>query len=373
MFALLISIIYLLLLQLSWNLYNSRAFPKAVPHVPAASKQQLSVLIPARNEEATIGRLLESLIGQRAYIKEILVLDDHSNDQTAAIVRQYAHKLPLTLLSGKKLPLGWTGKNYACQQLAENATGEWLLFLDADVTLEAKGLQQLQRYLDGRFQMVSAFPRQRVHTFMEKMLVPFMLFLVICHLPIKQVRSNGDPKFAAAHGALICIQKQSYHEAGRHAAIKSAIVDDMALMRLMKQAKYPVALLRGEQIASMRMYEKNSEVWLGFRKNIFSGTGNNILLTFFICLLYSVLYIIPIVSVFIGLVTGDMQTVFMAGAAYALGVLIKYHIDYQAGIQKWLCLLHPLACCFFILLAFDAIRIHWRGEGYEWKGRRYYQ
>ncbi|QXE00234.1 glycosyltransferase [Terribacillus sp. DMT04] len=373
MFALLISIICLLLLQLIWNLYNSRTFPQASQHVPAPSKQRLSVLIPARNEEATIGRLLESLIDQQAYIKEILVLDDHSNDQTATIVRQYAHKLPLTLLCGKELPPGWTGKNYACQQLGENATGEWLLFLDADVTLEAKGLQRLQRYLDGRFKMVSAFPRQRVHTFMEKMLVPFMLFLVICHLPIKQVQRSDDPKFAAAHGAFICIHKQSYQNAGRHAAIKSAIVDDMALMRLMKQAKSPVALLRGEQFASMRMYEKNAEVWLGFRKNIFSGTGNNIFLTLFICLLYSVLYIIPVVSAIIGIVNGDMQTVLMAAAAYALGVLINYHIAFQAGIQRWLCFLHPLACSFFILLAFDAIRIHWRGEGYEWKGRRYYQ
>ncbi|WP_097041958.1 glycosyltransferase family A protein [Terribacillus aidingensis] len=73
-----------------------------------------------------------------------------SNDQTAAIVRQYEHKLPLTLLSGKELPFGWTGKNYACQQLGERATGEWLLFLDADVAVAAKGLQRLQRYLDGQ-------------------------------------------------------------------------------------------------------------------------------------------------------------------------------------------------------------------------------
>jgi glycosyltransferase involved in cell wall biosynthesis len=373
MFPLLFTIICILLLQLIWNLHNSRSFPKAAKHLPAANKQQLSVLIPARNEEATIGRLLESLIPQQAYIKEILVLDDHSNDQTAAIVRQYEHKLPLRLFSGKALPPGWTGKNYACQQLGEYAKGEWLLFLDADVTLEARGLQRLQHYLDGRFQMVSAFPRQRVHTFMERMLIPFMLFLVICHLPIKQVQRSYDPKFAAAHGAFICIHQQSYHEAGRHAAIKSAIVDDMELMRLMKQANYPVALLRGEQFASMRMYEKNHEVWLGFRKNIFSGTGNNIFLTLFICLLYSVLYIVPVALAVFGAVTGDMQTVLMAAIAYALGVLIKFHIDYQARIQKWLCFLHPLACSFFILLALDAIRIHWRGEGYEWKGRRYYQ
>lgn len=130
-----------------------------------------------------------------------------------------------------------------------------------------------------------------------------MLFLVICHLPIRQVQRSDNPKFAAAHDAFICIHKQSYQKSGRHAAIKSAIADDMALMHLMKQVKYPVALLRGEPFASMRMYEKNSEVWLGFRKNIFSGTGNNIFLTLFICLLYSVLYIIPVVSAIIGIVT----------------------------------------------------------------------
>lgn len=145
-------------------------------------------------------------------------------------LRQFQHKLSnLKLYQGKVLPSGWTGKNYACQQFGEYAEGDWLLFLDADVTMEENGLALLQPYLNGRYRMISAFTRQRVHTFLERMLVPFMIFLVICHLPFRQVTKTQDPKFTAAHGAFICIHKASYHYAGSHVAIKTAMVDDIAL------------------------------------------------------------------------------------------------------------------------------------------------
>lgn len=373
MLVLLLIINLLLLLQLVWILYNSTAFPKS-PVRESTPIKPLSILIPARNEADNIGRLLESLISQQDYIKEILVLDDQSTDGTSSVVRKYQYKLSnLKLYQGKELPSGWTGKNYACQQLGEYAEGEWLLFLDADVTLEKNGLALLQPCLDDNYRMISAFPRQRVHTFLERMLVPFMIFLVICHLPIRQVMKAQDPKFAAAHGAFICIHKESYQKAGGHAAIKSAIVDDMELMRLMKRSQFPVALLRGEKFASMRMYETNRSVWLGFRKNIFTGTGSNIYLTLFICLLYALMYVLPIVCLVSGLLLGDKQIVLTAAIAYLIGVMIKIFIDFQAKTNWYTSFLYPLACSCFILLALDAIRIHMQREGYEWKGRRYYE
>ncbi|MGG1595864.1 glycosyltransferase [Terribacillus saccharophilus] len=373
MFVLLLIINLLLLLQLVWILYNSTAFPKS-PIRESTPIKPLCILIPARNEADNIRRLLDSLISQQDYIKEILVLDDQSTDGTSSVVRKYQHKLSnLKLYQGKELPSGWTGKNYACQQLGEYAEGEWLLFLDADVTLEKNGLALLQPCLDDNYRMISAFPRQRVHTFLERMLVPFMIFLVICHLPIRQVMKTQDPKFAAAHGAFICIHKETYQNAGGHAAIKSAIVDDMELMRLMKRSQFPVALLRGEKFASMRMYETNRSVWLGFRKNIFTGTGSNIYLTLFICLLYALMYVLPIVCLVFGLILGDKQIVLSAAIAYLIGVMIKIFIDLQAKTNWYISFLYPLACSCFILLALDAIRIHMKREGYEWKGRRYYE
>ncbi|PAD36732.1 glycosyltransferase [Terribacillus saccharophilus] len=373
MLVLLLVIHSLLIFQLIWVLYNSTAFPKSSLRANTPIKP-LCILIPARNEADNIERLLESLIPQQDYIKEILVLDDQSTDGTSAVVRQFQYKLSnLKLYQGKDLPSGWTGKNFACQQLGEHAEGEWLLFLDADVTVEKNGLALLQPFLDRNYRMISAFPRQRVHTFLERMLVPFMIFLVICHLPIRQVTKTQDPKFTAAHGAFICIHKESYQNAGSHAAIKSAIVDDMELMRLMKRSQFPVALLRGEKFASMRMYETNRSVWLGFRKNIFTGTGSNIFLTLFICLLYALVYVLPTVCIFFGLIAGDMQIVLAAVTAYLIGAVIKVFIDSQAKTSWYTSFLFPIGCSCFILLALDAIRIHKQREGYEWKGRRYYE
>ncbi|MFB1098798.1 glycosyltransferase family 2 protein [Terribacillus sp. JSM ZJ617] len=373
MLVLLLIINFLLLLQLIWVLYNSTAFPKSFTQRSPAVKP-LSILIPARNEADNIGQLLESLIPQQDYIKEILVLDDQSTDGTATIVQQFQLKLKnLKLIQGKELPSGWTGKNYACHQLGQYAEGDWLLFLDADVTVEKSGLLLLQPYLDGRYHMISAFPRQRVHTFLERMLVPFMVFLVICHLPIRQVTKTQDPKFTAAHGAFICIHKESYQNAGGHAAIKSAIVDDMELMRLMKRSQFPVALLRGEKFASMRMYEANRSVWLGFRKNIFTGTGSNIFLTLFICVLYALIYVVPTVCFVSALLFDATQTTLAAALAYMIGAIIKFIIDFQAKTSWYTFFLYPIACTCFILLAMDAVRIHKQKEGYEWKGRRYYE
>ncbi|MFP7253099.1 glycosyltransferase family 2 protein [Terribacillus goriensis] len=373
MLVLLLIIKVLLLLQLIWVLYNSTAFPKSINQRSAVVKP-LSILIPARNEAVNIGNLLESLIPQQDYIKEILVLDDHSTDETAAVVHQFHHKLSnLKLYQGKKLPSGWTGKNYACHQLGNYAEGEWLLFLDADVTMEKNGLALLQPFLNQRYRMISAFPRQRVHTFLERMLVPFMIFLVICHLPIRQVTKTQDPKFTAAHGAFICIHRESYQLSGGHAANKSAIVDDMELMRLMKRSQFPVALLRGEDFASMRMYEKNRSVWLGFRKNVFTGTGSNMFLTLFICLIYAFMYVLPTVCFIFGLIIADKQIVLAAFFAYLIGAIIKIFIDFQAKTSWYTSFLYPIACSCFTILALDAIRIHKQREGYEWKGRRYYQ
>lgn len=373
MVVLLFIINFLLILQLIWVLYNITAFPKQTVRATTPIKP-LSILIPARNEADNIGHLLESLTAQQEYINEIIVLDDQSTDETSSIVRQFQGKLPnLKLYQGKELPTGWAGKNFACQQLGEYAEGEWLLFLDADVTVEKEGLALLQPYLDGDYRMITAFPRQRVHTFLERMLVPFMIFLVSCHLPIRQVTKTQDPKFTAAHGAFICIHKESYQKAGGHAAIKSAIVDDMELMRLMKRSQFSVALLRGEKFASMRMYQTNRSVWLGFRKNIFTGTGSNILLTLFICVFYALMYVLPTVCFVFGFLIGDNHIMLAAAIAYLLGATIKIFIDYRAKTSWYTSLLYPIACSCFILLALDAIRIHRKREGYEWKGRRYYE
>ncbi|MFP7493828.1 glycosyltransferase family 2 protein [Terribacillus saccharophilus] len=373
MLTILLVINFFLIMQLIWVLYNSRGFLEQ-PGKRAVPAKQISILIPARDEAAVIGRLLDSLIPQQDYIKEVLVLNDHSTDGTAAIIQQYQQKLPmLKVYYGKELPDGWTGKNYACQQLGEYAAGEWLLFLDADVTLEKNGLSLLQPYLNGRYKMMSAFPRQRVHTFLERMLVPFMMFLVLCHLPIRQVSRSQDPRFTAAHGGFICIHKKSYQKAGGHAAIRSAIVDDMELMRLMKRCAFPVALLRGEQFANMRMYESNQSVWLGFRKNIFTGTGSNIFLSMFVCLFYALLYVVPTVSLVLALITGKAYIIIAAAAAYIIGAIIKFYIDYHSRTNWHTFFLYPIACSCFILLALDAIRIHKRKEGYVWKGRRYYR
>lgn len=141
----------------------------------------------------------------------------------------------------------------------------------------------------------------------------------------------------------------------------------------MKRSQFPVVLLRGEKFASMRMYETNRSVCLGFRKNIFTGTRSNIILSLSICLSYALMYVLPTVYFVIGVIIGDKQIVLAASLAYLIGAIIKIFIDCRAKTSWYTSFLYPVACSCFIMLALDAIRIHKQREGYEWKGRRYYE
>lgn len=244
----------------------------------ASGTSKVSILIPARNEAHNIARLLNSIISQEYLHWEAFVYDDMSDDDTARVVRSFQKQdNRVRLVKGKDLPKGWLGKNHACHQLALQATGKYLLFLDADVELEPgllnSSLAHMQKH---RLSLLSIFPQQIMKSWGEKVSVPAMNWVLVSLLPLILTRKSRLPAFAAANGQHMLFNGNVYRKHKFHKLFKDKAVEDIAIARYMKQKALNIqTLLSGGQI-KCRMYNSLNEALQGFSKNVLAFFGNNI-------------------------------------------------------------------------------------------------
>lgn len=338
-----------------------------------AQAPSLSVLIPARDEAANIAGCLNSVLACSTAGRhiEIIVLDDRSTDGTAELAAT-AGGARTQVLAGAGLPEGWAGKCHACAQLAEAAAGEWLLFLDADIRLQPQALTAALASAETQGRgLITGFPRQLTGSWLERLVVPLMVFTIICHLPVPLVRRTRDPRFVAAHGGFMLIHRDSYQRCGGHGGIRDQLVDDMALARAVKLAGEPVTLADISGYTEMRMYHNAREVWKGYRKNIYAGLGRKPVLLLGVLLFYALLYVFPVIAALWAVTTGDTGALLWAAAAIAGGAAVKRTAD-RAGRQPfWFCLLLPASIVSLIAIGAASWRGSVSGQGYEWKGRRY--
>lgn len=233
----------------------------------------VSAIIPARNEEASIARAVESVAAQPE-IAEIIVVDDQSTDRTAAILAELAVRIPrLKILHTLALPTGWVGKNYAVALGAEVAQGDWLLFTDADTChMPGSTRRALADAVDHNAVLVSYSPEQELGSFWERALIPF----VYCRLSVKfsYARVN-NPKLpdAAANGQFLMVLRDVYQKVGGHAAIGREVLEDVALARRVKQAGYQIYFNAPIGTVRTRMYRNFSSLWEGWTKNLYPLMG----------------------------------------------------------------------------------------------------
>ena len=213
-------------------------------------------MIPARNEEDNITELLHSIIQQSYSNYELFVLDDQSEDQTTGVVEALSTKnRKINLISGKPLPEGWLGKNWACFQLAQHARGEVLLFLDADVRLSPNALEAaLYQMQKNNVVMLSCFPTQKIDSLGEWLIVPLMNWLLLSLLPLKAVVSLPYKSLTAVNGQFILCDKRAYNAIGGHKAVFDQVVEDMEIARKLKVGGYRIMTALGHDAITCRMY-----------------------------------------------------------------------------------------------------------------------
>ncbi|NIK11395.1 glycosyltransferase [Alkalibacillus almallahensis] len=361
-------VVMALALQLLFVLQNMYFFPKMGGlKADEDITTSISILIPARNEEGNIRACVESIMAQTVQPIEVLILDDHSTDNTASILESLQQQYPrLSYWQGASLPEDWKGKVFACHQLSEQAQGDWLLYLDADVRLDQEAIAALEPHLAKQKRgMISGFPKQIVKTQLERLLVTMMQFVILCHLPVRQIKQSSDARFAAAHGGFVAINRKTYDQIGGHEAIKDAMVDDMALMKRVKDAEAPAQLLKIDDYVWMRMYHDASDVWQGYMKNIFTGLNRNYLLMFALICLYTMLYLIPVVTLWIS------GLHLLSLISLVLAAITKGLIDVWSGVKPWHGLLISVSAALLIMLLVQSAWKSVRKHGYVWKGRRY--
>jgi chlorobactene glucosyltransferase len=253
-------------------------FPRLAEGKPGTTPL-VSILIPARNEGPTIGQTIASLRRQSYTDFELLVLDDESDDDTAAQVRRAAgDDGRCRLLSGQPLPAGWLGKNWACHQLAQAARGDYLLFSDADVHWRPEALDGLLALAEReQSDLLTIWPTQQTVTWSERLVVPLMALAILAYLPVLPVHHTRWRAFAAANGQCLLFRRAAYDRSGGHAAVRDDIVEDVTLARRVKAASGRLRMADGGGLISCRMYDGWPAVRDGFAKNILSGHGGPLL------------------------------------------------------------------------------------------------
>src|SRR5579872_371985 len=231
---------------------------------PSMNGPQVSVIVPARDEEASLGACLESLVSQAGVDFEIIAVDDHSTDRT----REIAESFPtVRLIEAGPLPLGWTGKNNALASGAREACGGWLLFTDAD-TIHAPGslARAIAEVKVNQADLLSYSPQQIAVTFWEVATLPVVFAELARQYPPSKVSDPNCPE-AAANGQYILIRREVYDVIGGHAAVASEILEDVALARLVKASGYKIRFHYSESVRT-RMYRSFAQLRDGWTKNL---------------------------------------------------------------------------------------------------------
>jgi len=234
----------------------------------------VSAIIPARNEEASIARAVESVAAQ-AEVGEVIVVDDQSTDQTGAILAELASRIPkLKILNtGDVLPPGWAGKNYAVSIGAAAAKGDWLLFTDADTFhLHGSTRRALCDAVVRDAVLVSYSPEQEMGGFWERALIPFVYCRLANKFSFAKVNDPTQPN-AAANGQFLLLLRDVYEKLGGHTAIAGQILEDVALARRVKNAGYGIYFTAPIGTVRTRMYRSFGAMWQGWTKNLYPLMG----------------------------------------------------------------------------------------------------
>ena len=365
--------LFIFMLNLSLNLKNLKTLRRD-EKVPEPAPL-ISVLVPARDEEANIAACLVSLQKQDYPNYEILVLDDNSTDNTGTIIENMAASdRRIRPLHGEPLPKGWTGKSFACYQLAKEARGSWLLFVDADTTHASHMLRAaLAQALRLNSSLLSGFPRQLATSLPQKIAIPVLYFIILTWFPLWWLQRSKEPRPSLAIGQFLLFPREDYWRIGVHEAVKSRILEDVWLgVEISRRAGRQVAVDLSPAV-SCNMYRSVCAMLEGFIKWIYSVASlSPVALVIMIAAAYF-FYLAPFYwlwrELFVVVGPPGLRAIIISQVGMIL--FMRWLVDSRFKEPFISVFLHPLGLSFLFLSAFYAVFRRAIGAGVRWKERLY--
>ncbi len=350
---------------------NTLTFPRLKKSAPV-SQPFVSLLVPARDEARIIQATVARLLAQDYPNFELIILDDASTDGTAGVATQAGKgDQRLQVIGGKALPPGWTGKNWACQQLGEAANGELLVFTDADVSWESEALAGVVACMQAtQADTFTVWPTQQAVSRAERLVVPLMMYTITSYLPELAVRKIPWASFAAANGQCLAFRRPAYQALGEHSAVRQIVVEDIALGRLTKQAGLRLVMALGNGLIYGRMYHDWRQVREGFAKNILAGHGGQPVFLFISAVFHWLIFLAPWAWLGAGVFSASIPgwpEYPLAMIALGLGSRLLSAAATRHALPD--ALLMPVSVLLMTVIAAQSVWWQFTQGGPSWKGR----
>jgi chlorobactene glucosyltransferase len=360
-------------------LLNLALLPRLRPQAPAR-EPLVSIIIPARNEERAIGGTVRAFVAQTYRNLEIIVVDDQSSDRTAAAVEEIAATDPrVTVIRGAAPPPGWLGKPWALHQGSQRAKGDLLFFVDADVTYFPPAVAAAVAHIEkSGATLITLFPNFEMEGFWENVGIPQLAVAGYILIPTWLSNRTTHQSLGIGGGTGNLIQRDAYVEADGHVALHQAVVDDVALARLVRKAGKRTEVVRAEELVTIRMYHGGRSIVDGFTKNFFTAFGAKLWMMPFVVAFIVIANLLPyafLVSALVHAIRGiPVTTAEWLGCA-TVGLITIARVILFAALRYRLdnaMFLHPVMIALGLYVYFRSAwrtgvrrKVTWRGRTYD--------
>ena len=360
----------LMLLTTSLNLSLLR--PPRSAQFSSSSLPILDVLIPARNEALTIGRCVKSLLNQDYPNLNITILNDDSTDDTQAILEEIAsHDPRVTIIAGDSLPSGWTGKNWACHQLALSAQGDLLLFSDADTWFSKSSISRwVQVHIFTKADLTTLLPGRQAASPLQSLVIGFINWFVLTLLPLQIAYRTRTPLLSMTFGQFMLFSNEAYKRIGGYQSIRGFITDDISLGRKIKSHGLKWRLFDGSKDVSCDMYLNNHDLIYGVGRSIFPVFEYKIIYLIGGIASLFIVGLLPLITLLFDILSNSDENYYPQQAVIMiLSIGATWYLSQRQFHQpQWVTLCYPIAIALIIFVGVHSVITMYHGRS-QWKGR----
>ena len=365
LFAIVGAATWLIILILPWRPWSTGEVLDGVSNLPQEDLSDITVLIPARNEEEMIKTTLPALLEQGRGL-HIILIDDQSTDGTFEVARQVGGKNLLIIL-GEVPPADWSGKLWALEQGRRHIETSLTLLLDADIEVKPGVIVELRRAMkEKNVQLISLMAMLRMKTFWERLLMPSFIYFFKLLYPFPLSNSAGS-KTAAAAGGCILLETEVLNAIGAFASLRGELIDDCALARQVKSSGYKTWIGLSHSVRSLRPYNDLGIIWNMVARNGFTQLGYSKLVLSFCTIIMLASFFMPGIGLLLSPVYLKLLSAFCL-----IAMMLTYLPTLRFyGISGWWALTMPVIGTLYLAMTWTSAINHWLGKTAEWKGRTY--